>query len=45
MEGYNSSFNSWIDKKDGLNKEYFSEPKFSGRRKKAESYLLIMQQK
>ena len=39
MEGHNSSFNSWIDKKDGLNKEYFSEPKFSGRRKKAESYL------
>ena len=39
MEGYNSSFNSWIDKKDGLNKEYFSEPKSSGRRKKIESYL------
>ena len=34
-KGYNSSFNSWIDKKDSINK-YFSKPKSSGGRVKVE---------
>ena len=37
MERYNSSFNSWIEKKDILwMSEYFSEPKSSGGRVKFE---------
>ena len=43
--GYDSFFNSWIDKKDMvLMREYFPEPKSLGRRVKVELDLLIMQQ-
>ena len=36
-KGYDSSFNSWIDKKDMIYmSEYFPEPKLSGRRVKVE---------
>ena len=37
---YNSSFNSWIDKKrDSINSKYFPEAKSSGGIKKVELYL------
>ena len=46
LNGYNYSFNSWIDKKDIVSiSEYFPKTKSLGANIKVEFEYLIMQQK